>query len=155
MKATFAAGCFWHVQQCFSEIPGVKKTIAGYAGGTTENPSYEQVCSGKTGHVEAVELEYDEKKVSYDELLKIFFEMHNPTTKDRQGVDYGSQYNSVIFYHDKEQKQKAENYKAKLIRDRIKAVTRIVPAKKFYSAEEYHQDYFKKKNLRSCSLGRI
>lgn len=144
-KATFAAGCFWHVQLEFSEMPGVLKTTAGYTGGRVENPSYEQVSSGRTGHVEAVELEYDKDKTSYDKLLEKFFKLHDPTTTDRQGPDTGTQYNSVIFYHNKEQEEKAKNYKEKLIEQGIRVVTRIEKAGKFYHAEDYHQDYFRKK----------
>jgi methionine-S-sulfoxide reductase len=149
-KATFAAGCFWHVQLEFSEMPGVLKTTAGYTGGKLENPSYEQVCSGRTGHLEAVELEYDKEKVGYDELLQKFFDIHDPTTIDRQGPDRGSQYNSAIFYHTKEQKEKAKKYKEKLIKQGTRVVTRIEKAGKFYPAEDYHQNYLKKKNTMTC-----
>jgi peptide-methionine (S)-S-oxide reductase len=151
-EATFAAGCFWHVQLDFSETPGVLKTLAGYAGGTVKNPTYEQVHTGKTGHVEAVKLEYDKDKISYDELLEKFFEIHDPTTINRQGPDTGSQYNSVIFYHNKQQEEKARKYKEKLIKQGIKVVTRIEKAGIFYPAEDYHQDYLKKTNLRTCPI---
>lgn len=151
-KATFAAGCFWHVQLDFSEMPGVIKTTAGYAGGKVKNPRYEQVSSGKTGHVEAVEVEFDKNRVSFDALLEKFFRMHDPTTIDRQGPDVGSQYNSAIFYHSQEQKEKAEKYKEKLIRNGLKIATKILPASEFYPAEEYHQNYLKKKNLRVCGI---
>jgi peptide-methionine (S)-S-oxide reductase len=151
-EATFAAGCFWHVQLEFSETPGVLSTVAGYAGGKVENPSYEQVHTGRTGHVEAVKLEYDKGKISYDKLLEKFFEMHDPTTVDRQGPDTGSQYNSVIFYHTKEQEEKARKYKKNLIDQGIKVVTRIEKAGKFYRAEEYHQDYLKKTGQRVCPI---
>jgi peptide methionine sulfoxide reductase msrA/msrB len=149
-KATFAAGCFWHVQLEFSEMPGVLETTAGYTGGKLENPTYEQVCSGRTGHLEAVELEYDKEKVSYDELLKKFFDIHDPTTIDRQGPDRGSQYNSAIFYHTREQEEKAKKYKEKLIRQGTKVVTRIEKAGDFYPAEDYHQNYLKKRNMATC-----
>jgi len=149
-KATFAAGCFWHVQLEFSEMPGVLKTTAGYAGGKVKNPTYEQVSTGRTGHVESVELEYDKDKLSYDRLLKKFFELHDPTTIDRQGPDVGSQYNSVIFYHSKEQEEKARKYKERLIKQGIRVVTRIEKAGDFYPAEDYHQNYLKKRNTATC-----
>lgn len=151
-EATFAAGCFWHVQLDFDETPGVLKTLAGYAGGKVENPSYEQVHTGRTGHVEAVKLEYDKDKTSYDKLLERFFEIHDPTTIDRQGPDTGSQYNSVIFYHNKEQEEKARKYKEKLIRQGTRVATRIEKAGKFYPAEEYHQNYLKKTGKRTCPV---
>ena len=151
-KATFAGGCFWHIQLTFSEIPGVSKTTAGYIGGRLENPTYKQVSSGKTGHVEAVEVEYDADKISFDQLLEKFFEIHDPTSLDAQGPDIGTQYNSVIFYHSPQQKEKAEQFKEKLIKQGVKAVTKIIAGGKFYPAENYHQDYLKKNNLRACGI---
>jgi peptide-methionine (S)-S-oxide reductase len=151
-KATFAGGCFWHIQLDFSQTPGVIKTTAGYTGGQLQNPTYKQVSTGKTGHVEAVELEYDPDKINYDQLLDKFFEMHNPTTLDKQGPDMGTQYNSAIFYHTPEQKTKAEAYKNKLVKEGKNVVTKINPAAEFYPAEEYHQDYLKKNNLRGCPI---
>jgi methionine-S-sulfoxide reductase len=147
-EATFAAGCFWHVQFDFDQTPRVVKTLAGYTGGKVENPSYEQVHTGRTGHVEAVKLEYDGDKTSYDILLDRFFEIHDPTTVDKQGPDKGSQYNSVIFYRNWEQEEKARKYKDKLIKQGIKVVTRIEKAGKFYPAEEYHQKYYEKTGQR-------
>lgn len=146
-KATFAAGCFWHVEELFSNIKGVNSTAVGYSGGHTENPSYKDVCSGKTGHAEAVQIEYDPEKISYEELLNVFWNNHDPTTINRQGPDVGEQYRSVVFYHDEEQRELAENKKEQLDKsgqfgDPI--VTRIAPASEFYKAEEYHQKYFEK-----------
>lgn len=152
--ATFAGGCFWHIQDAFSQLNGVIKTLAGYTGGKIDNPTYEQVSTGKTGHVESVEVTYDSDKISYSDLLKEFFKMHDPTTLNRQGPDTGEQYNSVIFYHNQEQKEMAENYKQELIKSGSNIVTKIVKADKFYPAEDYHQDYFKKRNIvgGGCSI---
>lgn len=153
MKATFGAGCFWHVEELFSKVKGVTSTAVGYTGGHLENPTYEAVCTDKTGHAEAVQVEYDPNQVSYDDLLKIFWENHDPTTPDRQGPDIGTQYRSAIFFHDPEQEKTAIQSKEKLqnssqfSRD---IVTQIIPAKTFHRAEEYHQHYFEKNNL-SCS----
>ncbi len=146
-KAYFAAGCFWKVQYVFSKVPGVVSTSAGYAGGHTDNPSYKQVCSDKTGHAETVQVEYDPAKVSYRKLLEVFFSNHNPTTLNRQGPDFGSQYRSAIFYATEKQKQEAIAYKdelSKAHRFSSPIVTLIEPAGAFFPAEEYHQDYFKK-----------
>jgi len=153
-KATFAAGCFWGVEKILSKIPGVVSTQVGYAGGTSENPTYPQVCTGQTGHTEAVEVTYDPSKVNYEELLIIFFEYHDPTTPDRQGPDVGSQYRSVIFTHDAQQLAAAKRSKqilqeSKLFKDPI--VTEIVPAGPFYQAEEYHQKYLEKNPGGYCS----
>ncbi len=153
MKATFGAGCFWHVEELFSKVKGVTSTAVGYTGGHLENPTYEDVCTDKTGHAEAVQVEYDPNQVSYDDLLKIFWENHDPTTPNRQGPDIGTQYRSAIFFHDPEQEKTAIQSKEKLqnssqfSRD---IVTQIIPAKTFHRAEEYHQRYFEKNNL-SCS----
>lgn len=147
MKATFGAGCFWHVEDLFSKTKGVNSTAVGYIGGQLSNPTYEEVCTDKTGHAEAVEVDYDPNEISYDELLKIFWENHNPTTLNRQGPDVGIQYRSAIFYHDEKQKEIAENSKQtleKLAKYSLPIVTEIVPAPTFYKAEEYHQKYFKK-----------
>lgn len=148
--ATFAAGCFWGVEEIFRMQKGVKSTRVGYAGGHVDHPSYEQVCSDKTGHAEAVEVTYDPKEISYEQLLNIFWKNHNPTTANRQGVDIGSQYRSVIFYHDAEQKKAAEKsrdeYQKKLSE---KIVTQIVPAEQFNEAEEYHQKYYAKRGIKA------
>jgi len=150
-KATFAAGCFWGVEEAFGRVDGVIETTVGYIGGKLENPTYEDVCSNTTGHAEAVEIKYDSDKVSYEDLLNIFWEIHDPTQVNRQGVDIGSQYRSVIFYHNNKQKDIAEKSKKNL--DNSKKfkkpiATEIAEANKFYMAEEYHQKYFqKKKNL--------
>jgi len=153
-KATFAAGCFWGVEKIFMQLPGVVSTQVGYSGGFTENPSYEEVCAGDTGHAEAVEITYDPSKISYEELLITFWQYHDPTTKDQQGPDIGSQYRSVIFYHDEDQKEMAQKFtklldEAHIFKNRI--VTQILPAGVFYRAEEYHQKYLKKNPHGYCS----
>lgn len=152
--AAFAGGCFWGVEKIFMQISGVVSTQVGYAGGRTENPSYEDVCTGRTGHAEAVEIVYDPSKVSYEKLLLTFFQYHDPTTMNRQGPDVGSQYRSVIFYYDAEQKKAAERAvdqlnKAAVFKNPI--VTEVVPAGKFWTAEDYHQKYLKKNPLGYCS----
>jgi len=149
MKATFAAGCFWHVEDLFRKVKGVSSATSGYTGGTMPSPSYEDVCTNRTGHAEAVQVEYDPEQVSYDELLKVFWENHNPTTLNRQGPDVGTQYRSAIFYHDAEQEKAAKEYMKKL-QDSMpekKVVTEITPSKEFFKAEEYHQRYFEKQGL--------
>ncbi|MDT5121739.1 MAG: peptide-methionine (S)-S-oxide reductase [Acidobacteriota bacterium] len=154
-KATFAAGCFWGVEAAFRQIKGVRRTTVGYSGGTLENPSYRDVCSGRTGHAEAIEIEYDPMEVSYDELLQVFWENHDPTTLNRQGPDVGTQYRSVIFYHNEEQKLAAIRSKEELAssgRYRNPIVTEIVPAAQFYRAEEYHQQYLEKRGLATCKI---
>lgn len=151
--ATFAAGCFWGVEEAFRTLPGVKSTVVGYTGGTTENPSYEKVCSGKTHHAEAVQIEFNPKQISYEELLKVFWEIHNPTTMNRQGLDFGEQYRSAIFYNSPEQKKLAEKFKEGLKKTKKfknKIVTKIVPAPAFFKAEEYHQKYLLKKGAKVC-----
>ena len=148
-KATFAAGCFWSVEEAFRTLPGVISTTVGYTGGTTQHPTYEQVCTGTTGHMEAVEIQYDPSVVSYDDLLKFFWTIHDPTSQDKQGPDVGSQYRSVIFYHSNEQKEKALKSKDDLQQSGVythKIVTDILPAQPFYKAEEYHQQYIKKQS---------
>ena len=143
--ATFGEGCFWCTEAFFQRLEGVISVTSGYGGGHVENPTYEQVCDKTTGHVELARIVYDPSKISYDELLEVFWKTHDPTTKDRQGNDVGPQYKSVIYYHSEEQKQKAEKYKAEL--DKSGAwdkpiVTTIEPFKNFYPAENYHQDYY-------------
>lgn len=152
-KATFAAGCFWHVEEAFRQLKGVVSTTVGYTGGTTKNPTYEDVCTDKTGHAEAVEITFDPKKISYEELLTIFWDVHDPTTKNRQGPDIGTQYRSAIFYHTEEQKKQAEQSKKNIeesTKIRKKIVTEIQKATIFYPAEEYHQHHLLKHGLAAC-----
>ncbi len=146
-KAIFGAGCFWGVEAAFRKVEGVLSTTVGYSGGSLKGPTYQDVCTGTTGHAEVVEVDYDPAKVSYDELLKVFWEIHNPTTMNRQGPDIGTQYRSVIFSHNSEQKAAAEASKEMLQRNehyKNPIVTEITPASEFYKAEEYHQQYFEK-----------
>ena len=154
--ATFGGGCFWCVETVYQELKGVNSVTSGYSGGQRENPSYEQVCSGATGHAEVVEIVYDPSIISFDELLEVFWTVHDPTTLNRQGADVGTQYRSVIFYHNEEQKQLAEKYKKELNASGAydkPVVTEIAPYTKFYSAEKYHQDYFKNNaNQPYCSM---
>ena len=150
MKATFGAGCFWHVEDMLSKTKGIKSTKVGYIGGQLPNPTYEEVCTDKTGHAEAVEVEYDPDEISYEELLDVFWNNHNPTTLNRQGPDMGIQYRSAIFYHNDEQKEIAEKSKQTLDKSgqfENSIVTEIIPSPTFYKAEEYHQKYFKKHGL--------
>lgn len=152
-KATFAAGCFWGVEETFRTLKGVTATRVGYTGGRTANPTYKEVCSGKTEHAEALEVTFDPAAISYEALLKVFFENHDPTTLNRQGPDVGSQYRSMIFFHSPEQKKAAEDYKSKLDKEkRFKkpVVTGIVEAADFYPAEDYHQRYLEKRGLGTC-----
>lgn len=152
-QAIFAAGCFWGVQLAFDNTPGVVSTEAGYVGGSVENPSYRQVSTGQTGHAKAVEVSFDTDKISYPELLDIFFKIHNPTTQNRQGPDIGTQYRSAIFYLTPEQKQQAEAKIAELERQKTfpaPVVTEIAPAGTFWPAEEYHQKYLQKQGKTSC-----
>lgn len=154
-KATFAEGCFWGVEANFQHTPGVTSAVSGYTGGKTVNPSYEDVCSGRTGHAEAVEVEFDPEKVSYEDLLKIFWTSHDPTTPNRQGPDVGTQYRSAIFFHDAAQEAAARASKEQLEKSgRLKRpiVTEIVAAGPFYRAEEYHQKYFEKHGLHGCGI---
>ncbi|BAI61283.1 peptide methionine sulfoxide reductase MsrA [Methanocella paludicola SANAE] len=154
-KADFAAGCFWHVEEAFRHIPGVVSTAVGYEGGRTENPDYREVCTDRTGHAETVQVTYDPSKVSYDVLLDVFWSHHDPTTPNRQGPDFGTQYRSVIFYHNKEQEAAARASKEKLQKSgkfKKPIVTEIVPATKFWRAEEYHQQYLEKNNLKGCGI---
>jgi len=143
--ATFGSGCFWCTEAIFKELEGVVSVMPGYSGGQTINPTYKEVCSGETGHAECTQIVYDPAKISYDELLEVFFKVHDPTALNRQGNDVGTQYRSVIFYHNDEQKRLAEKYKTEL--DRSGAydkpiVTQIAPMEKFYPAENYHHDYY-------------
>jgi peptide-methionine (S)-S-oxide reductase len=154
--ATFGAGCFWGVEAAYRQIPGVLSTRVGYLGGTLENPTYRDVCSGRTGHAEVVEVTYDTARLTYDDLLTVFWDNHNPTTLNRQGPDVGEQYRSAIFYHDDEQKAAAEASKAERDRSgryRAPIVTEITPASTFYEAEDYHQQYLEKRGLASCHIG--
>jgi methionine-S-sulfoxide reductase len=153
-KADFAAGCFWGVEDAFQKVPGVVDAVSGYEGGHTENPTYEQICGGGTGHAETVEVIFDPEKVSYETLVRRFFEIHDPTQMNRQGADVGEQYRSVIFYHSKEQKEIAErimkelapNYHPKTI------ATSLEKAQTFWRAEEYHQDYAKTHPHAACPI---
>lgn len=150
--ATFAAGCFWGVELAFSGMKGVVETAVGFTGGWMEDPTYEDVCTEATGHAESVQVVFDTDKTSYDKLLEMFWEIHDPTSINHQGPDVGSQYRSVIFYHSSEQKEAAERSKAALEasgRYRLPIVTKIEPAEVFYKAEEYHQKYFQKRGLRN------
>jgi peptide-methionine (S)-S-oxide reductase len=154
-KADFAAGCFWHVEEAFRHIPGVVSTAVGYEGGHTQEPGYKEVCTDKTGHAETVQVTYDPSKVSYEDLLNVFWEHHDPTTPNRQGPDFGTQYRSAIFYHNKEQEEAARASKEKLQKSgkyKKPIVTEIVPASRFWRAEEYHQQYLEKNNLKGCGI---
>lgn len=147
-KAVFAAGCFWGVEAVFRQLDGVVDTTVGYTGGTTENPTYREVCSGKTGHAEAIEIVYDPSRISYEQLLAYFWRLHDPTTLNRQGPDAGTQYRSAVFYHTPEQKAAAEKIKAEAQKKwKEPIVTEITAAGVFYPAEQYHQDYFKSRGI--------
>src|ERR1700730_7573369 len=154
-KATFAAGCFWGVEEAFRQIKGVNSTIVGYTGGTLKHPTYEDVCSGRTGHAEAVEVDFDPATVSYEQLLSVFWQSHDPTTLNRQGPDVGTQYRSAIFFHAREQEAAAiASRKALQDSGRFERpiVTEIVPASEFHRAEEYHQQYLEKRGLAHCHI---
>jgi peptide-methionine (S)-S-oxide reductase len=154
-KAIFAAGCFWGVEATFRQIPGVIATRVGYLGGKTENPTYKDVCSDETGHAEAVEVEYNPAEVSYDKLLNVFWENHDPTQLNRQGPDYGTQYRSAIFFTTPEQEKEAKASKEAREKSgayRKPIVTQIVPEVTFYPAEDYHQQYLEKRGLASCHI---
>lgn len=143
--ATFATGCFWCTEAIFEELNGVLSVTSGYSGGTIPNPTYKEVCTGETGYAECVQIVYEPNKITYDELLEVFFEVHDPTSLNRQGADIGTQYRSAIFYHDDEQKQKAEYYKNELNKNGAydkPIVTEIAAVSKFYPAEDYHQEYY-------------
>jgi len=153
--ATFGAGCFWQVEAAFRNVEGVLSTRVGYAGGSVADPSYEDVCTGRTGHAEVCEVTYDESALSYEELLDVFWAVHDPTTLNRQGWDVGSQYRSAILYHDVKQKEVAEASKEKLqAQGRFKKdiVTEIAAASNFYTAEDYHQQYLQKRGLATCKI---
>ncbi len=152
-KATFGAGCFWGVEAAFRQVPGVLSTAVGYSGGHYPNPTYKDVCSGRTGHAEVVEVQYDPAQVSYNDLLKVFWDNHDPTTLNRQGPDIGAQYRSAIFFHTPEQQAAAQASKEKMqagYKNRI--VTEITPASEFNRAEDYHQQYLEKRGLAHCSI---
>ena len=154
-KAIFGAGCFWGIEAAFREVEGVTSTAVGYSGGTSKNPTYEDVCTGLSGHAEVVQIEYDPAKVSYEELLKIFWEIHDPTTLNRQGPDVGAQYRSAIFFHTPEQEAAARASKGNLEasgRFKRPIVTEITPATEFYRAEEYHQQYLEKRGQVHCRI---
>jgi len=154
-KATFGAGCFWGVESAFRELPGVVDAAVGYEGGTMENPTYQDVCTDETGHAEVVEVTFDPTVTSYDKILDAFWNLHDPTTLNRQGPDFGTQYRSVIFYHSPEQEAAAKASKQKLETSgkfRRPIVTQIVPAQTFYRAEEYHQRYLEKRGVKSCHI---
>ena len=154
-KATFGAGCFWGVEEAFRNVKGVLSSSVGYAGGTQHNPTYQDVCTDKTGHAEVVEVEFDPSQVSYDNLLDVFWSNHNPTTLNRQGPDVGTQYRSVIFYHSPEQQASANASKEKLERsgrfNRL-IVTQVEPAPTFWRAEDYHQHYLQKRGQAHCAI---
>jgi methionine-S-sulfoxide reductase len=144
-KATFGEGCFWCTEAVFQNLRGVKSVVSGYSGGTVENPTYEDVCTGRTGHAEVIQVTYDPAVISYDDLLKVFWQTHDPTTPNQQGHDHGTQYRSAVFYHTADQRRVAEQYKSQLDASKVFArpiVTEITPIKNFYPAEKYHQDYF-------------
>ncbi len=155
-KATFGAGCFWGVEAAYRQIPGVLSTTVGYLGGTLQNPTYHDVCSGRTGHAEVVQVAYDPARVTYDDLLTVFWENHDPTTLNRQGPDVGTQYRSAIFYHGDSQKETAiasKDERERSGRYQRPIVTEITPATEFYEAEDYHQQYLEKRGLSSCHIG--
>lgn len=153
--ATFGAGCFWGVEETFRKIPGVISTAVGYMGGQMEHPTYQDVCTDRTGHAEVVHIEFDPTQVSYEQLLDVFWKSHNPTTMNRQGPDVGTQYRSVIFYHSPEQKNIADESIKKLTEQQAyknPIVTQVVPAEPFFRAEEYHQKYLEKRGLNNCHI---
>jgi peptide-methionine (S)-S-oxide reductase len=146
-QATFGGGCFWCTEAAFKELRGVDEVTSGYAGGHAENPTYEEVCAETTGHAEVIQVEYDPETVSYEDLLQVFFTVHDPTTKDRQGPDVGSQYRSIVLYHDEKQREATERFVEELEREGAFSdpiVTEVEPLETFYRAEEYHQDYYEK-----------
>lgn len=154
-KATFAAGCFWGVEAEFRKLDGVTSTVVGYSGGTLEDPTYRDVCSGATGHAEVVEIEFDPSRLSYEDLLQTFWDNHDPTTLNRQGPDVGSQYRSAVFFHSPQQQAMAEASKEAIERSgrySRPVVTEITAVSTFYRAEEYHQQYLEKQGLEHCSI---
>jgi peptide-methionine (S)-S-oxide reductase len=155
LKAMFGAGCFWGLEAAFRHARGVLKTAVGYSGGSFPNPTYKDVCSGRTGHAEVVQVEFDPEKISYNQILQVFWENHDPTTLNRQGPDVGTQYRSAIYYFDEDQKTAAEASKTHLEAEglfRRPIVTEIKPAGEFYMAEDYHQQYLEKRGLASCQI---
>ena len=153
--ATFGAGCFWGIEAAFRQVSGVVATAVGYMGGTTEGPSYRQVCTGRTGHAEVVQVEFDPERLSYDEVLAVFWDNHDPTTKNRQGPDVGTQYRSAIFFHDEAQEAAARRSIEQLEvsgRFRRPVVTEVAPAAPFWPAEDYHQQYLEKRGLSTCRI---
>lgn len=154
-KATFAAGCFWGVEARFAQLPGVAATAVGYEGGTLERPSYQDVCTDRTGHAEAVEIDYDPDTISHEQLLEAFFALHDPTQMNRQGPDWGTQYRSVIFFHSPEQELAAKAMIARMTAEKRfgkPIVTQVVPAQTFWRAEDYHQKYLEKRGMASCHI---
>ena len=154
-KATFGAGCFWGVEVAFRQIPGVVDAVVGYSGGTMENPTYRDVCTDRTGHAEVVQVTYDPAKVSYDQLLDVFWKLHDPTQVNRQGPDVGNQYRSAIFFHTPEQEAAAKASKERLVKSgrfSRPIATEITPAGKFFPAEDYHQRYLEKRGIASCHI---
>jgi peptide-methionine (S)-S-oxide reductase len=154
-KATFGAGCFWGVEARFQQVPGVTATAVGYEGGKLDNPTYKDVCTDATGHAEVVEIDFDPAKASYEQLLDLFFELHDPTQLDRQGPDWGKQYRSAVFYHSPEQESAAKQVIARLTEEKRFSrpiVTQVVPAETFWRAEEYHQKYLEKRGALSCHI---
>ncbi|HEX4067767.1 MAG TPA: peptide-methionine (S)-S-oxide reductase MsrA [Acidobacteriaceae bacterium] len=154
-KATFAAGCFWGVEAQFQQIPGVTATAVGYEGGKLDNPTYHDVCTDRTGHAEAVEIDYDPAQITYEQLLDAFFSLHDPTQLNRQGPDWGTQYRSAIFFHSPEQEAAAKSTIARLTEEKKFAkpvTTQVVPAQTFWRAEEYHQKYLEKRGALSCHI---
>lgn len=154
-RATFAAGCFWGIEAAFRQLDGVVSTEVGYIGGSVANPTYEQVCTGRTGHAEAVAIEYDPSRLSYDKLLDVFWENHDPTTLNRQGPDIGAQYRSAIFFHSPQQETAARASKDALQQSgkyKRPIVTELTPAPQFYRAEDYHQQYFEKRGVSHCRV---
>jgi len=155
-KATFGAGCFWCVEAVFQRLSGVESVVSGYSGGLRDNPTYEQVCSGATGHAEVIQITYDPMKISFPELLQVFWSVHDPTTLNRQGADVGTQYRSVIYHHNEEQRLQAEGFKKELNDNNVypdPVVTEISPFEKFFPAEKYHQDYYNNNSKQSyCSF---
>jgi len=154
-KATFAAGCFWGVEARFQQLPGVIATAVGYEGGSLASPTYQQVCTDRTGHAEAVEIEFDPSKITYQQLLDEFFALHDPTQLNRQGPDWGTQYRSVVFYHSPEQEKTAKETIARLTAEKKFSkpiATQVVPAETFWRAEEYHQKYLEKRGALSCHI---
>ena len=153
--ATFGAGCFWGVEARFAQLPGVIETAVGYEGGNLDNPSYKDVCTGRTGHAEVVQVKFDPSKVSYGQVLDLFFALHDPTQRNRQGPDWGEQYRSVIFFHSPEQEAAANQIIERLTREKVFSrpiVTQVVPAGPFWLAEEYHQKYLEKRGAVSCHI---